>query len=212
MGKIINIIRPDEDLELLLSEMTSIPDSPFTFHITDKPFVSAEILFLSFDNLSKYREHNPEFRYIPFIVYGKLTYLNRAFALGASDYIKPPYSLDELLCRSTRLCKDDRLSINGLEASFDLSGIRYKEQFIPFTESEYKILHILIMNIHRIVDREIFHYRLDLGEDIHRSLDVHMNSLRNKLEILVSDKETGRKIIKTVRGKGYMINSQFTCG
>jgi len=211
MRKVLNIIDPDDELDYLLDQLQQDHYSPFSYIISSKPHLSADIILLSFRELYERSRKFLEFSYIPLIAYGDASLINRAFALGASDFIKSPYSSDELICRAVKLVVEDKLCVDGEEAFFDLSSIRFKEHVIPLTESEYKILHLLSSNKGRIVSRETFLYRLDLGKDIHRSLDVFINSLRKKLHLLLHENTEGQ-VIQTVRGKGYTINSQFTCG
>lgn len=212
MRKILNIINPESELDYLISELSEDNYTPFTYVITEKPYKSSDIILASFREISDKRYLFKEYDFIPFIVYGQISLISRAFSLGASDFIKAPFVLDELNSRALKIFNYDRLNIKGETAFFDLSGIHFRENSIPLTEMEYKILHLLVSNKNRIVGRETFIYRLGLGEDKSRSLDVHINSLRKKLFFLMKDLSEDNFIIKTVRGKGYTINTQFTCG
>lgn len=131
--------------------------------------------------------------------------------MGANDYITKPFGVLELAARIRANLRNIKivdskdlnfefisgeLRIYPLKREVYVSGIK-KE----LTLKEYELLLLLVNNIERIVTRdEIFEKVWDInfqGET--RTLDMHIKSLRQKLE----DNQENPKYIKTIRGVGY---------
>jgi len=126
---------------------------------------------------------------------------------GAVDYIKKPFSFDELVERIKihfRNKHDDEiLTLGNISMNRSAYQVFHNETEIPLTQREFGLLEFLIRNKGRICTRDEIidkvwniHFEYDTGV-----IDVFMNSLRKKLNL---DKENG--MIKTVRGVGYVAN------
>ncbi len=133
--------------------------------------------------------------------------------LGADDYIVKPFSIDELIARieavlrrsPARPTSRPTVMIAGREIDFERrevalpSGVRRS-----FTEREVEVLGFLASNAGRAVSREELLqtvWGLDPRGTHTRTVDMTIARLRETLD----DEPTNPSVIKTVRGKGYML-------
>lgn len=81
----------------------------------------------------------------------------KGLELGAEDYITKPFSTKELLARMNKIIlrKNKNTIIKVKDISFDIDKmVVYKEEKqIELTSLELKILHLLFMNINKVVTR-----------------------------------------------------------
>lgn len=124
---------------------------------------------------------------------------------GAVDYIKKPFSFEELVerikihFRNKR--EDEILTLGNITLNRSVYQVYCNKQEVSLTQREFALLEFLIRNKGRICTRneiidKVWNINFEYDTGV---LDVFMNSLRKKLNI---DKECG--IIKTVRGVGYI--------
>ena len=78
-----------------------------------------------------------------------------------------------------------------------------KNKIVKLTTNEEYLLEILIKNINKEISREYIGKKLNVDNNL-RSVDVIVARLRKKI---ASNSESS--FLKTVRGKGYMLISEY---
>ena len=126
---------------------------------------------------------------------------------GANDYIKKPFSFDELLERIKihfrNVSLDDVLFLGNIQIIQSKYQVLVDNQEIALTQREYELLAYLIKNKAKVCTRtqiieDVWDIHFDYDTGV---IDVFMNAIRKKLQLSKDDER-----LKTIRGIGYIAN------
>jgi DNA-binding response OmpR family regulator len=127
---------------------------------------------------------------------------------GGDDYLTKPFSIEEFLARVRALLRRGKTQQAGVFNVADLSmRLETREVYrgsrkIELTNKEFSLLEYLMRNANRVLTRSriaehVWNIDFDAGTNV---IDVYITFLRNKI-----DKGESRRLIKTVRGVGYIL-------
>jgi DNA-binding response OmpR family regulator len=127
---------------------------------------------------------------------------------GADDYMTKPFAVAELSARLRALLRrgaprETILRVADLEVDTSRRTVRRASQAISLKPKEYALLEFLMRHSDRPVTRSlIIEHVWDIHfESISNVVEVHVNSLRNKI-----DRGFEKPLIHTVRGVGYLLS------
>jgi two-component system, OmpR family, copper resistance phosphate regulon response regulator CusR len=134
----------------------------------------------------------------------------RGLELGADDYLVKPFAFVELLARVRTLARrgppreSDVIAVGDLEIDVTRRKVRRAGRRIDLTPREFALLQLLARRHGEVLSRtQIASYVWDMNFDSDTNVvEVAIRRLRAKI-----DDEFDLKLIQTVRGVGYVINT-----
>ena len=134
---------------------------------------------------------------------------NAGFKLGADDFVKKPFGIEELTLRVAAVLRrsmgeqiSSAISVGTLRLDPDAHEAKCDEQVLDLSATEFRLLQALMTNVGRVMTKDQLLrqiWGLDAGSET-TVLETYISYLRKKL----GDNAT----IRTVRGVGYQLLPQ----
>ena len=161
--------------------------------------------------LNNFRKKNVNTPVIMLTANSQLNIKTKSYNLGCDDYLSKPFEPLELILRIKKLLNprinnvkvDKKYYFGDFIYESNTKKLNKNNKLIKLTTNEEYLLEILIKNINKEISREYIGKKLNVDTNL-RSVDVIVARLRKKI---TSNSESS--FLKTVRGKGYMLISEY---
>ena len=210
LGKIVRESLESRDYEVVMVSHGNEVLKAFEKHTFD--ICILDIMLPGKDGLSLAKEIrllNPEIPIIFLTAKIQTEDLVSGFKAGGNDYIRKPFSMEELIARMQNLLrlKSSRESVDGNSvhqiSTFNfypaIMELRQQDQLIKLSHKENELLKLLVINRHKSIERAMILQEI-WGDDHFfnsRNLDVYITRLRGYFKA-----DPDIQII-TLKGIGY---------
>ncbi len=131
---------------------------------------------------------------------------------GADDYLPKPFSFSELIARIKAITRrphktlNSSLKVGGLSLNTLNFKVERNNKQIKLSKKEYSLLEYMMRNKDKVLTKDqiinhVWNYDADI---LPNTVEVYIGYLRNKID---SPFKKRTKLIRTVRGFGYMISN-----
>lgn len=154
------------------------------------------------------RQENPTIPIIFLTAKSQTEDVVTGFNIGGNDYLKKPFSMEELIVRINALLKrgqddltNETIALGNFTFNLKKQTLTYEQKIETLTHREANLLYYLIKNKNQVLERSFILKKLWGDDDFFnaRSMDVFITKLRKKLK-----SDPAIQIIN-VRGYGYKL-------
>lgn len=209
LGQIIKESLETRNFEVLLCADGEIA---YTTYKREKPLLLVlDVMMPKKDGFTLAKEiriENPDIPIIFLTAKSQTEDVVKGFNLGGNDYLRKPFSMEELIVRINALLKrgdyennSEVIKIGDYLFNFKNQTLILKDKIETLTHRESELLHHLIQHKNQVLDRSFILKKLWGDDDFFnaRSMDVFITKLRKKL------KDDPSIQIINVRGYGYKL-------
>ena len=210
LGQIIKESLETRNFEVVLSENGEIALKKYTSETPE--LLVLDVMMPKKDGFTlakEIREIDPNIPIIFLTAKSQTADVVEGFTIGGNDYLKKPFSMEELIVRIHNLLNrsqiqktTESISIGDFIFDFPKQLLTYKDEAnVQLTHREAHLLFHLIKNKNSLLERSLILNKLWGTDDFFsaRSMDVFITKLRKKL------KKDERIQILNVRGFGYKL-------
>ena len=171
-----------------------------------------DIMLPKLDGLSLIERMRKEKRDIPVIILSAKSSIDdrvKGLQTGSDDYLTKPFAFSELLARvqalirrASGLSEPTRLTVGDLSLNLLTREVTRGVRKIELQPIEFSLLEYLLRNTGRVVSKtmimeHVWNYNFDPQTNV---VEARVCRLRDKI-----DRDFDQKLIRTVRGVGYVL-------